>query len=479
MPTVRATRLSWRRSDISASPAPGYCTLTATSRPSAQRPRCTWPIEAAAAGSSSNSTSCERQPVPSSLAEHVVHGGAGIGGAESWSLVELRAVGRRQLLGERRLEDGQRLAHLHRAALEVAERLEELLGGALLHLGHHGLGGGAAEPPAHADRACGRRSPGGAPPAARCGASARRGSSVMPGSRCERWREQVRGCSCPHCVRRSTAGAAQPGGAAKRTGQSQLQPHPGWRSQACVSSAAGPACRVTVVDQVEGRPPSTYATRSRAAQADRQRGQQRVDRLGRAVGPVARAGGGVLPDQQRPGRVGVGVVRVDAAQAGGRAGHHERADDRAALGEPDDEVRRPGAGPARRRSSRSGSPTPTQHAAVGRRAAPVRGAARPLASSATRSRRHAGPAGCPKARDSVRHRSPCPAQRRAPRGPAVRASAAPRRGGQGVAAERRGPAPARRAAGRARRARRGWRRRASSVTVGRDGEQPQRVADRR
>ena len=33
-PIVRARRASYRRSEFRASPAPGYCTLTATSRPS-------------------------------------------------------------------------------------------------------------------------------------------------------------------------------------------------------------------------------------------------------------------------------------------------------------------------------------------------------------------------------------------------------------------------------------------------------------
>ena len=82
-PKVRATRLICRRSPISASPAPGYCTFTATSRPSDQRPRCTCPMEAAAAGSSSNSTSLERQRVPSSEASTWWTVAACIGGAES------------------------------------------------------------------------------------------------------------------------------------------------------------------------------------------------------------------------------------------------------------------------------------------------------------------------------------------------------------------------------------------------------------
>ena len=69
-----------------------------------------------------------------------------------------------------------------------------------------------------------------------------------------------------------------------------------------------------------GRPPSAYVARSRAAQADGQRGEQRRRP---ARGPRRRGRGaprGVLLDQQRPGRVGVGAVGVQAAQAGVRPG---------------------------------------------------------------------------------------------------------------------------------------------------------------
>ena len=50
------------------------------------------------------------------------------------------------------LEHRQRLAELHRAALELAEGAEELLGGALLHLRQHRIGGFSAEPLAEPER---------------------------------------------------------------------------------------------------------------------------------------------------------------------------------------------------------------------------------------------------------------------------------------------------------------------------------------
>ena len=61
----RANRSSTRRSASSAWSAPGYWTLTATARPSAVRARCTCPMLAAAAGTSSNSGSRARHCRPS------------------------------------------------------------------------------------------------------------------------------------------------------------------------------------------------------------------------------------------------------------------------------------------------------------------------------------------------------------------------------------------------------------------------------
>ena len=86
---TRATRDTWLRSLISAGPAPGYCTLTATSRPSFQTARCTWPIDAAAAGKSSNDWNRCRHRGPRSSASTLCTVAAGIGGAASCSLVSV------------------------------------------------------------------------------------------------------------------------------------------------------------------------------------------------------------------------------------------------------------------------------------------------------------------------------------------------------------------------------------------------------
>ena len=86
---TRPTRATWVKSEISASPAPGYCTLTATSRPSFHTARCTCPIEAAAAGASSNERNRRRHCGPSSAASTLCTVAAGIGGAASCSLVSV------------------------------------------------------------------------------------------------------------------------------------------------------------------------------------------------------------------------------------------------------------------------------------------------------------------------------------------------------------------------------------------------------
>ncbi len=65
---------------------------------------------------------------------------------------ELRAVRRGELVGEGGLEHRHRLPELHRPALELAQGAEQLLGGPLLDLAHHGLGRLAAEALAEPDR---------------------------------------------------------------------------------------------------------------------------------------------------------------------------------------------------------------------------------------------------------------------------------------------------------------------------------------
>ena len=63
---------------------------------------------------------------------------------------EVLAVGRGNLVGQRRLQHAERLAELHRAALELAQGAEELLGGALLHVDEDVVRGLPPEPLAEA-----------------------------------------------------------------------------------------------------------------------------------------------------------------------------------------------------------------------------------------------------------------------------------------------------------------------------------------
>ena len=84
-----ATRLIWRMSLIRAAPAPGYWILTATSRPSFQTARWTWPIEADATGWSSKDSNLLRQRVPRSARSTPCTELVGIGGALSCSLVSM------------------------------------------------------------------------------------------------------------------------------------------------------------------------------------------------------------------------------------------------------------------------------------------------------------------------------------------------------------------------------------------------------
>ena len=93
MPNSRPARLSWLKSLISARPAPGYWIFTATRRPSCQIARWTCPIDAAAAGTSSNSVKFSRQASPSSRARTWCTVRAGSGGADSCSLVSVARYG--------------------------------------------------------------------------------------------------------------------------------------------------------------------------------------------------------------------------------------------------------------------------------------------------------------------------------------------------------------------------------------------------
>ena len=338
---------------------------------------------------------------------------ADIGGAESWSRVSCSRYGAASSSGQRRLEDGQRLAELHRAALELAQGAEELLGGALLDVGHHGLGRGAAQPAAHPDGACVPRSRGAAQPAAPCGPRPCAGSSLMvPIVSDAALSDRRRSGPCP----------------------SQLHPQAGCRSQALGLDRGQRGCRrdggrpgggpaaVGVSRHVAGRP------------GQRQRGEQRVERLGRRRRARSRADAAAYcrTSSGHAGSASV-QVRVDAAQAG-RACRAPRTARRTARpsAQPHQEVRRPGAGP-RVEQLAVGLADADQHAAAGRR--PER-LARPrgqagLAERAGQHRRQALPRRAAEADD----RGAVPAAPLAPAASASRARrcapARRRRGGRG------------------------------------------------
>src|SRR5262249_46715816 len=84
--------------------------------------------------------------LPELPGQHLVHGA---GGQRRRGLLQPGQGGPvrpRDLGRQRRLEDRQRLAQLHRAALELTQDAENLLGGALLYLLRDDLGRTAADP---------------------------------------------------------------------------------------------------------------------------------------------------------------------------------------------------------------------------------------------------------------------------------------------------------------------------------------------
>ena len=166
------------RSPSRASPAPGYCTLTATSRPSCPAA----PVHLADRRRRGRAVVEPDQPVPpvraELAAELVAHRRGRHRRRRVLQLGQVLAVRRRHLLGQRRLEHRQRLAELHRAALELAQGAEQLLGGALLDVGQHGLGRLAAEPLAEPQRAA-TGVPQGRAASRAVRATALRGRSVM------------------------------------------------------------------------------------------------------------------------------------------------------------------------------------------------------------------------------------------------------------------------------------------------------------
>jgi hypothetical protein len=94
-----------------------------------------------------------RAPVLAEVAgQHPVHAAGGHRRCGLLQLCQRRTVGPRQLRRQRGLEDGQRLPELHRAALELAEHTEDLVGGALLDLLRDYLCRSPPDPLAEAER---------------------------------------------------------------------------------------------------------------------------------------------------------------------------------------------------------------------------------------------------------------------------------------------------------------------------------------
>src|SRR4051812_15235769 len=90
--------------------------------------------------------------LPESAGEDLVHRGRRHRRRGLLQLGQRRAVRAGEVFGQRSLEHRQRLAELHRPALELAEDAEQLLSGARLQLARDQLGGSAPDALAEADR---------------------------------------------------------------------------------------------------------------------------------------------------------------------------------------------------------------------------------------------------------------------------------------------------------------------------------------
>ena len=118
------TSRSWLRSASTALSMFGYCSLQASLRPSGAVARWTWPSEAAAAASSSNSAN-RLAPAGPQLGRHAAaHERPAHRRRVGLQLGELGGV----FLGQRLRDRRQQLRDLHQRPLEAAERRPQLLG---------------------------------------------------------------------------------------------------------------------------------------------------------------------------------------------------------------------------------------------------------------------------------------------------------------------------------------------------------------
>ena len=297
-------------------------------------------------------------------AQHAVHRGGRHRRGAVLQLGQHGPVVHGEVLGQGRLEDRERLPELHRAALELPEDLEELLGGAGLQLRGHDLGGPAPEPLAEAE--------GGA-----TGEAERHRGELGRAHDGLAW--QVGHGAPPRAVRRSRAGASGRSGAGDddNIARRRVGAPP---STLCVPARAGAPDHLSSLRRVRrgrrrpsavGHAPRRSArvrrppAHARACAAAGVRRRRRQGAPGRAGGSASAGGPSAatarLTSTETPGR---GRVALEDAR------HEER---HAA----DDEVRQPGRervvqalgrpgqreGPAGRRLAHHASATPSSRSA--------------------------------------------------------------------------------------------------------------------
>ncbi len=239
---------------------------------------------------------------------------------------QVLAVRLRHVLRQHRLEQTQGLAELHRAALELAQHLEQLLCGPLLQLGVHPLGRGTADALAEAEGGTAGeaerqgREPG---PAAQAGSRQRVvGVAHLVGHSWGLLRSSgVRADRSPFCARGPTTSA----GRIDRPDASLPGPRMG-------PELHGGRCGLH-------RTPGEVGQGLRRHQSGRPVGGQRVP-----VGP----GAAELGQHPGPGRIGPRPSQVAAAQAAGPAREDERAHHRTPGPWSYEQVRVAGLGESRR-----------------------------------------------------------------------------------------------------------------------------------
>ena len=175
MPMSCTSSPAFARSDSIASSTPGYCTFTATARPSFVIARWTWPIDAAANGIGSHVVEELLGAIAELSATTCAASSEAIDGAFGLELRELLA----HRLGQALVEVARHLADLHQCALHVAERVGDLFRGPQLVLGVELLRGVPADANTRRARCSRVRAPG-------------FGAERAPPRRCARARDRVR-----------------------------------------------------------------------------------------------------------------------------------------------------------------------------------------------------------------------------------------------------------------------------------------------